>query len=53
MKSLIIQGWYMITHRAFLVLLLIINVLGTVYGYIWYEGQLVEYRAQVLYFRAR
>jgi uncharacterized membrane protein YpjA len=42
MKSLIIQGWYMITHRAFLVLLLIINVLGTAYGYIWYEGQLVN-----------
>ncbi|UFU01292.1 DUF1405 domain-containing protein [Radiobacillus kanasensis] len=27
-------------HRTFMTLLLIINVLGTIYGYIWYEGQL-------------
>ncbi|MEK4229025.1 DUF1405 domain-containing protein [Solibacillus sp. FSL H8-0538] len=40
MKSIMMQGWYMITHRAFLTLLLIINVLGTAYGYYWYKGQL-------------
>lgn len=42
MKSILMQGWYMITHRAFLTLLLIINVLGTAYGYYWYKGQLAS-----------
>ena len=27
-------------NRSFLILLFIINLLGTIYGYIWYEGQL-------------
>lgn len=40
MKALIMQGWYMLNHRAFLTLLLIINILGTAYGYYWYKGQL-------------
>lgn len=30
----------MITDRRFLILLFIINFLGTIYGYIWYESQL-------------
>lgn len=42
MKSLFIQAWYMITHRAFLALVLIINVFGTAYGYYWYKGQLAS-----------
>ena len=29
-------------NRSFLWLLLIINVFGTIYGYIWYNWQLVE-----------
>ncbi len=32
--------WYLLTHKSFLILLLIINLLGTVYGYYWYGGQL-------------
>lgn len=40
MKALIMQGWYMLNHRAFLTLLLIINILGTAYGYYWYKDQL-------------
>lgn len=40
MKALLMQGWYMISHRTFLLLLLIINIFGTIYGYIWYGGQL-------------
>ena len=40
MKVYIMQAWYLINHRAFLSLLLIINVFGTVYGYYWYKGQL-------------
>lgn len=27
-------------HRQFLILLFIVNLLGTIYGYIWYESQL-------------
>ncbi len=40
MKAYVMQAWYFMNHRAFLTLLLIINVLGTVYGYYWYKGQL-------------
>lgn len=29
-----IRDWLM--HRSFLILLLIVNVIGTIYGYIWY-----------------
>ncbi|EMI09650.1 DUF1405 domain-containing protein [Anoxybacillus gonensis] len=29
-------------HRSFLMLLLIVNVIGTIYGYIWYGPQLSE-----------
>ncbi|MEG0449210.1 MAG: DUF1405 domain-containing protein [Lysinibacillus sp.] len=32
--------WYLLTHRSFLILLLIVNFLGTVYGYYWYKWQL-------------
>jgi uncharacterized membrane protein YpjA len=40
MKAIIVQAWYMLNHRVFLTLLLIINILGTIYGYYWYGGQL-------------
>lgn len=32
--------WYLLTHKSFLVVLLIINLLGTIYGYYWYGWQL-------------
>lgn len=32
--------WYLLTHRSFLIVLLIVNFFGTVYGYYWYGGQL-------------
>ncbi|WP_079530116.1 DUF1405 domain-containing protein [Halobacillus hunanensis] len=31
---------YILTNRIFLMLLFIINLSGTIYGYIWYESQL-------------
>lgn len=40
MKAYMMQLWYVLNHRAFLTLLLIINLLGTIYGYYWYRGQL-------------
>ncbi|WP_425500398.1 DUF1405 domain-containing protein [Piscibacillus halophilus] len=33
---------FLLMDRTFLILLLIINILGTIYGYIWYEYQLVQ-----------
>ncbi|HLR54086.1 MAG TPA: DUF1405 domain-containing protein [Pseudogracilibacillus sp.] len=30
----------MLTHQYFLIALLVVNLFGTVYGYIWYESQL-------------
>lgn len=40
MKALIIQSRYLLNRRAFLTLLLVVNILGTIYGYYWYMGQL-------------
>ncbi|MCJ0931019.1 DUF1405 domain-containing protein [Virgibacillus halodenitrificans] len=31
---------YILTDRKFLILLFIVNLVGTIYGYIWYESQL-------------
>lgn len=39
-----------LTNRTFLILLFIINLLGTVYGYIWYEYQLAITPTQFLLF---
>jgi len=50
MKSLFMQSWLLLTHRSFLMLLLIINVLGTIYGYIWYGSQLSRTEPQFLLF---
>lgn len=33
--------WLILSHKSFLWMLLFINILGTVYGYDWYKGQLV------------
>ena len=41
MQTLLVKSWYLLTHRSFLWLLLITNILGTVYGYYWYGWQLV------------
>lgn len=40
MKPLVMQLQYILNQRAFLMILLVINVLGTIYGYYWYQGQL-------------
>lgn len=32
--------WYLLNHKSFLIALLIINLLGTIYGYYWYGWQL-------------
>jgi len=40
MKSFSAQVWFLLTHRSFLTLLFLINLLGTIYGYIWYGSQL-------------
>lgn len=33
---------YILTNRTFLILLFLINLAGTIYGFIWYEPQLSE-----------
>lgn len=40
LQAIIMPFWYLLNMRAFLLLLLIINIFGTIYGYIWYGGQL-------------
>lgn len=42
MKAYMTQLWYLINHKAFLLLLLVINILGTIYGYYWYGSQLAD-----------
>jgi uncharacterized membrane protein YpjA len=42
MKQLFIQLWFLLTHRNFLILLFLINLVGTIIGYWWYEGQLAQ-----------
>ncbi|MBO1003038.1 DUF1405 domain-containing protein [Pseudogracilibacillus auburnensis] len=32
---------YLLLHRQFLLFLFIVNLLGTIYGYIWYKSQLL------------
>ncbi|MFC6038535.1 DUF1405 domain-containing protein [Paenisporosarcina macmurdoensis] len=40
MNPLLTQLKFLLFHKSFMWLLLVINVLGTVYGYIWYMWQL-------------
>lgn len=40
MPSIVSKCWVILTHRSFLWLLLIINVVGTIWGYDWYGWQL-------------
>nr|WP_263325917.1 DUF1405 domain-containing protein [Neobacillus sp. Marseille-Q6967] len=40
----------LLAHRSFLILLLIINIAGTIYGYMWYGWQLKETPASFLLF---
>lgn len=40
MRSLMMQLWMILSHKSFLWLLLLVNIGGTVYGYIWYKWQL-------------
>lgn len=50
MKIFFTQIWLLLTHRSFLILLFIINLLGTIYGYIWYGSQLARTEPQFLIF---
>lgn len=34
--------YYLLMQRHFLIILFVINLLGTIYGYIWYEVQLAQ-----------
>ncbi len=40
MKKLFFFFWLILSQKSFLWILLIINILGTIGGYIWYGGQL-------------
>lgn len=40
MQSMIDRIWLILSHRSFLWMLLIVNFLGTLYGYDWYKWQL-------------
>jgi len=40
MNKLSMFIWNILSHKAFLWILLIVNILGTIGGYIWYGGQL-------------
>ena len=40
MGSFINRIWLILSHKSFLWILLYVNLLGTVYGYYWYMGQL-------------
>ncbi|MDL4840816.1 lipoprotein heptaprenylglyceryl N-acetyltransferase LhaT [Aquibacillus rhizosphaerae] len=40
----------LLIDRGFLILLFIVNLFGTIYGYIWYEGQLAITPAKYLIF---
>lgn len=44
MNKLFMLVWSILAHRAFLWLLLIVNILGTIGGYVWYGGQLAMTR---------
>ncbi|TMW73579.1 DUF1405 domain-containing protein [Alteribacter natronophilus] len=44
------KGYSILGSRWFLVLLLLINIPGTIYGYIWYESQLANTPAKFLIF---
>lgn len=50
MRTFIGSSWYMLNMRIFLLLLLIINIFGTIYGYIWYGGQLANTEPQFYLF---
>jgi uncharacterized membrane protein YpjA len=50
MNSILAQIWFLLQHRSFLILLFVINFLGTIYGYIWYESQLIRTEPQFLIF---
>lgn len=50
MQTLIGSASYMLNMRLFLWLLLIVNALGTIYGYIWYGSQLANTAPQFYLF---
>lgn len=50
MQIFLAKSWYLLTHQSFLWLLLLINFLGTIYGYYWYNGQLSQTEAKFYIF---
>lgn len=42
--------YYLLTNRGFLIILFIVNLLGTIYGYMWYKTQLLQTPAIFLAF---
>ena len=42
MYSLVDRIWFALSHKSFLWILLFVNLFGTVYGYDWYKGQLIN-----------
>lgn len=50
MKELLMYIKLVLFNKTFMWLLFIVNLLGTIYGYIWYEGQLSQTEAKFLLF---
>lgn len=50
MQTLLGTASYMLNMRAFLWLLLVVNALGTIYGYVWYGPQLAMTEPQFYVF---
>lgn len=44
------EVWLLLTSKMFLVVLLLINIFGTIYGYIWYGSQLADTKPIFLIF---
>jgi len=50
MKELLLYIKLVLFNKTFMWLLFIVNLFGTIYGYIWYEGQLSQTEAKFLLF---
>ena len=50
MRDLIMLGKVILYNKSFMWLLFFVNLLGTIYGYIWYESQLSTTEPKFLLF---
>ncbi|WP_419961930.1 DUF1405 domain-containing protein [Psychrobacillus sp. BM2] len=50
MKELLLYVKMVLFNKTFMWLLFIVNLVGTIYGYIWYEGQLSQTETKFLLF---